>query len=316
MTGPAVQLREAIQKIGYSAIVEGYTFSDVFAAGANATRTVSLAAFTHTPETYRSAAMAVVAEGERGPEAVVREHSALGAPLFFVIERDQVSVWQAYANATPRLLDRVELSAVSHLFESNRPVWNPQAIHRAKLIGRVDKSYQLDFVDLGLLPAIEGQIHEKLDRLLAKALEAAVGSQAIRPRDLFHGIFRLLAAKILQDRGHALASKWKADQVSSVLTVIGDYYGLSTQFDLKAMGASLSASWNILSNGISVSNISAEDLAFVYENTLVTPQTRKEFGTHSTPRHGVEYVVSGLGLWSPVSSPPLGIEAIARGGIF
>jgi type I restriction-modification system DNA methylase subunit len=316
MIGPAAKLREAIREIGYSAIVEDYTFSDVFAASANTTRTVSLAAFTHTPETYRSAAMAVVTEGGHGPAAAVREHSALGAPLFFVIERNQVSVWQAYANAPPRLLDRVELLAVSHLFESNRPVWNPQAIHRAKLIGHVDTSYQLDFVDLGLLPAIEGQISEKLDRLLAKALEAATGSPTIRPRDLFHGIFRLLAAKILQDRRHTLASKWKADQVSSVLAVIGEYYRLPTQFDLKAMGASLRASWNILSNGVSVANISAEDLAFVYENTLVTPEARRELGTHSTPRHVAEYVVSRLGLWSYASNPPTVFEPFAGAGVF
>jgi hypothetical protein len=316
MIGPAAKLKQAIREIGYSAIVEGYTFSDVFAAGANATRTVSLAAFTHTPETYRSAAMAVVTEGERGPEVAVREHSALGAPLFFIIERDQVSVWQAYGNAAPRLLDRVELSAVSHLFESKRPVWNPQAIHRAKLIGRVDTSFQLDFVDLGLLPAIEGQIHEKLNYLLARALEAATGSPAVQARDLFHGIFRLLAAKILQDRGHTLATKWKADQVSSVLTVIGEYYGLSRQFDLRAMATSLRAPWNILSNGISVANISAEDLAFVYENTLVTPQTRRELGTHSTPRHVAEYVVSRLGLWSNGANPPTVFEPFAGAGVF
>jgi hypothetical protein len=141
MIGPAaVKLREAIKQIGYSAIVEDYTFSDVFSSDSNATRTVSLAAFTHTPETYRSAAMAVVAEREHGAEAAVREHSALGAPLFFVVKQDQVSVWQAYGKGPPRLLDRVDLSAVLHLFESNRLVWNPQAIHRAKLIGRVDTS--------------------------------------------------------------------------------------------------------------------------------------------------------------------------------
>jgi N-6 DNA Methylase len=308
-------LQEQIAKIGYSAIVKDYTFSDVF-SDSNATRTVSLAAFTHTPETYRSAAMAVVAEREHGAEQAVRQHSALGAPLFFVIEQNQVSVWQAYGNGPPRLLHRVELSAVAHLFESNRRVWNPQAIHRAKLIGRIDTSYQLDFVDIGLLPAIEGQIHEKLDRLLSRSLAAATTSPAVQPRDLFRGIFRLLAAKILQDRRHKLANDWDADDVSSILNVIGKYYGLPAQFDLKTMGAALGASWKMLSNGISVANISADDLAFVYENTLVTPEARRELGTHSTPRHVAEYVVSRLGLWSYRDNPPTVFEPFAGAGVF
>ena len=317
MIGPAaVKLREAIRKIGYTAIVEDYAFSDVFSSDSNVTRTVSLAAFTHTPETYRSAAMAVVAEGERGADVAVREHSALGAPLFFVVGQNQVSVWQAYGNGPPRRLDRVDLSAVPDLFESNRHVWNPHAIHRAKVIGRVDTSYQLDFVDLGLLPAIEGQIHEKLDRLLAQALAAATTSPAVRPRDLFHGIFRLLAAKILRDRRHKLANDWNADDVSSVLSAIGEYYGLPAQFDLRTMGATLRESWKILSGGISVANISADDLAFVYENTLVTPETRRELGTHSTPRHVAEYVVSRLGLWSYGANPPTVFEPFAGAGVF
>jgi type I restriction-modification system DNA methylase subunit len=35
----------------------------------------------------------------------------------------------------------------------------------------------------------------------------------------------------------------------------------------------------------------------VYENTLVTPEIRKAFGTHSTPRPVAEYMVNRLELW-------------------
>ena len=51
------------------------------------------------------------------------------------------------------------------------------AIHRAKSIGAVDQSYQLDFVDLGLLSAVEGEIHAKLDRLLVEMLTASSDAQ-------------------------------------------------------------------------------------------------------------------------------------------
>lgn len=47
---------------------------------------------------------------------------------------------------------------------------------------------------------------------------------------------------------------------------------------------------------ISFRNISSDSLAFVYENTLVTKDTRKRFGTHSTPRQVADYVVNRLDL--------------------
>jgi hypothetical protein len=260
--------------------------------------------------------MGIVQETGKGAEATVREHSALGAPLFFVIEGEQVSVWQVYANGPPRLLDRVKWDAVEHLFETKRPVWGPEAIHRAKLIGQVDRSYQLDFVDIGLMPAIEGHIHDKLDRLLTEALAAAAIVPSVKSRELFHGVFRLLAAKILQDRGHELALQWDPNQVLSVLKVIGEYYRLPSNLDLAPIGTKLQESWRILSKGISVANISADDLAFVYENTLVVPETRREFGTHSTPRHVAEYVVSRLGLWSHGANPPSVYEPFAGAGVF
>jgi len=59
----------------------------------------------------------------------------------------------------------------------------------------------------------------------------------------------------------------------------------------------LDAAWRELRDGLSFRNISVDDLAFVYEQTLVTPETRQHFGTHSTPRQVAEHVVSGLELW-------------------
>jgi hypothetical protein len=317
MTTATALLREEIKKIGYSAIVENYKFSDVFASGPDVSRTIPLAAFTHTPASYRSAAIGIVQEKGKGAESAVREHTALGAPLFFVIEGETVTVWQAYAIGPPRLLERVQLNAIAHLFDTKTPVWSPDAIHRAKSFGRVEPIYQLDFVDVGLMPAIEGHIHEKLGRLLTEALATTAATTShIQPGEMFHGVFRLLAAKILQDRGNALASQWDNGDVTSILKVIGDYYRLPASFNIKTIGTKLEASWKILSNGISVANISADDLAFVYENTLVTPQTRREFGTHSTPRHVAEYVVSRLGLWRHAENPLSVFEPFAGAGVF
>jgi hypothetical protein len=292
----------AARATGYRAetIVRGYSFADVLVPAAT-TRKVPLAAFTQTPPSYRSAALGVIESEGRDPLGVVKEYRALGAPLLFVAERGDVTVWQVRNDDPPRILDRLPVNDVPALFERNRDTWRPDSIHRAKSVGAVEKGYQLDFVDVGLLPAIEGEIHAKLDRLLVDTLAAAMAEQGARdldPRLMFRVVFRLLAAKVLQDRGHPYAKTWNPDELPSVLGAIESYYGLATISGIKgrAVAAPFKTAWDRLKRGINFSNISADDLAFVYENTLVTAEARQLFGTHSTPRQVAEYVVARLEL--------------------
>jgi hypothetical protein len=315
-------IAQAARDVGYraEAVVSDYAFADVL-SDANTTRTVPLAAFTRTPPSYRSAALAVVNGGGRRAIDLVNEHRALGAPLLFVIEQDEVTVWQVRSDAPPRAIEKVRLADIAELFARNQANWHPDAIHRAKSIGASGTAYQLDFVDLGLLPAIEGEIHVKLDRLLVETLDLArkvPGGDRLNVRTLFRVVFRLLAAKVLQDRRHPYADGWDADDLGSVLAGIESYYALGT-IEAKpnaALPGIFDAAWRHLRAGISFSNISSDDLAFVYENTLVTPETRKLFGTHSTPRQVAEYVVQRLELHR---HPPEDIriyEPFAGAGVF
>jgi hypothetical protein len=297
------RLREEIAKIGYSAIVSDYVFSDVFAPS-GASRKVTLAAFTHAPPSYRNAALAVVHADQRQPMEVVSDYRALGAPLLFVIEGNDVTVWQVRTQPGPLPLARATQDDLSALFLKYGDAWNPRVIHLAKSLGQFDPAYQSDFVDLGLLVAIEGEIHTKLDRLLTHALSKAVdlrrGRALVNEELLFRAVFRFLAAKILIDRSHALAQVWDAESIESVLNTISGYYGLAN-LPIAPRGtdhAALVSVWERLKGGINVQNISADDLAFVYENTLVTPAIRARFGTHSTPRQVAEYVVRRLDLYN------------------
>ena len=215
----------------------------------------------------------------------------------------------------------MHLDQIPNLFEAHRQDWNPEAIHRAKSIGAVDQSYQLDFVDVGLLPAVEGQIHAKLDRLLVDMIKAAAKARAdtpLNPRLLFRIVFRLLAAKVLRDRRDPCAHLWNTDDLALILGDIESYYSLpailptSSQTILPA----LLAAWETLCGGINFSNISADDLAFVYENTLVSPDTRLQFGTHSTPRQVAEYAVSRLGLHHHRCDELRIYEPFAGAGVF
>ena len=74
--------------------------------------------------------------------------------------------------------------------------------------------------------------------------------------------------------------------------------------------------WAHLASGINFSNISSEDLAFVYENTLVTEVARKRLGTHSTPSQLAEYIVRRLELDRYPIDPLRIYEPFVGAGVF
>jgi hypothetical protein len=297
-------IRAEIENIGYSAIEEDYVFADVFAPSRR-DRMVQLAAFTHKPPSYRNAAFAVIKRTQDAAVEIRDDYRALGAPLLFVIRGQEVTVWQMHSEGRPTVYRETSLDQVGALFIANRDAWNPKRIHSAKSFGSLSKSHQLDFVDVGLLPAIEGEIHTKLDRLLTEALADIVRLRIVRPGErvddqfVFRTVFRLLAAKVLQDKGHELARLWDPAEIDSVLDAISRHYTLpGLPGEIGSLKATVfDSAWARLRDGINFRNISADDLAFVYENTLVTEETRRHFGTHSTPRAVAEYVVTHLGLW-------------------
>ena len=290
---------EAARSVGYrgEAIVPDYTFADFFDPACRA-RMVSVAAFAQTPLSCRSAAFAVVPAGAGDPQAFADRHRALGAPALFVIEGDHTSLWEIRGSEPSRRRERLPVEAVPRLFERDRDRWRPDRIHRAKSIGAVDPGYRLDFVDTGLLPAVEGEIHVKLGRLLLDTLEAASrpahDGEALSSRDLF----RLLAGKVLSDRRHAMALGWRADEPDSVLRSIESCYGLDWEFAEPAPSRpeSVAAAWDVLRHGIDVANIPPESLAYIYGEILTGPETGWRLGAHGAPRQLAEYAVARLQL--------------------
>ena len=311
--------RESV-KLGYrgETLRRDYEFSNVWGKG-DTTCSVPFAAFTQTPPSYRSAAFAVIEATPEDAAEIIRRCRALGAPVFLAIEPEQISVWQVHANMPPHKFAEFGLDAIPHFFAERRESWAPDRIHRAKSIGHIEPEAQLDFVDLGLMSAIAGEIHLKLDRLIRQAVADTrefTGDNAIRV--FFRGVFRLLAAKILMDRQHARAQSWNANDVRSVLNAMDDFYELGnvSQAWPSSAIAALEPVWTIFRSGFNVANISADDLAYVYESTLVTDRARAEFGTHSTPRHVADYIVGRLRLWEFGTTPPRVVEPFTGAGVF
>ena len=319
MSSIDVILHESI-KLGYrdEALRRHYTFSNVWGEG-DTTCTVPFAAFTQTPPSYRSAAFGVIEATPEAAQGAIHGYRALGAPAFLVIEPRQISVWQVHANKPPHKFAEFGLDAIPRFFSERKDSWAPDRIHRAKSIGHIEPSAQLDFVDLGLIPAIAGEIHVKLDRLIR---EAVANTREFNSDDavriFFRGVFRLLAAKILMDRLHTHAQSWNAEDVRSVLDAMDKFYRLGNVSQAWPRSALLALKpvWATLRAGFNVANISADDLAYVYESTLVTDKTRAVFGTHSTPRHVADYIIGRLRLWEFGATPARVVEPFTGAGVF
>ena len=163
-----------LSRIGYAAdaLLPDYSFADVLSPDGE-TRQVALAAFTQTPPSYRTAAFAVVEADSGGSDLIGLR--ALGAPMIFAIAGEVVELWQIHADQNPARIAVTPAEGLTDLFARHAEYWNPRAIHRAKAIDAEPlPGRQFDFVDMGLLIAIEGEIHVKLDALLREALATVI----------------------------------------------------------------------------------------------------------------------------------------------
>ncbi|MBK1717490.1 N-6 DNA methylase [Thiocystis violacea] len=293
-------IERGLRAIGYrpETLHHNYRYADVLSHDSGECA-VALAAFTQIPASYRSAAFGVVHEQDGDPSEAIAARRALGAPLFLSIGASSVNVWRVAASGAPVCIETVGLDTLDAWFGSHADRWNPQALHRAKsTISSLPR--QMDFVDLGLMPAIEHEVQSKLDAVLREVLRILLGDTPDPAGEdaAFRATFRLLAAKILRDREHAIALDWASLDVGAVLQGIAGYYRLDdsrTTWDPLGQQR-LETAWGILLNSVSLRNISADSLAFVYENTLVTSDSRKRFGTHGTPRRIADFALSRLDL--------------------
>ena len=292
-------LKRELNGLGYigSLIREDYEFADVL-SDKTAVNRIPLAAFAQDPPSYRNAAFGVaIANGHSGPE-LIQTHRALGAPQIFEVNNDRILRWKVSGDSKPSLLGEARPDQLSQLFAQHREEWVPQRILRAK--SNVSQARQLDFFDLGLLPLLEQEARSKLDWQLSDAVNLAIETYKHKAQftddlypPLFRLIFRLIAAKMLADRQHT--GNWHADDAQSVLHAVEAFYFTDGKVEpALADPTTQQKTWEWIQRICHFQNLSVDSLAYVYENTLVTQETRKAYGTHSTPYAVAEYIVRNL----------------------
>lgn len=294
--------RDGLRDLGYrdDLLRSPYPFADVLLDEAP-TRKIDLAAFAQDPPSYRSACFGVAVLEQYGPE-LLQQYRALGAPQLLVLSpaSDVVRRWRMPAAGLPTFIEEITPQRLPAVFRANRAEWSPDAVLRAKAISFASEPLQLDFVDVGLLPALEGETHKKLDGLLRTVLatskEIYAKAQDAQPdyEGLFRLIFRFIAAKMLADRGYP-GDEWRHPDPQRVIAAVDAFYFHQAPDEALLQDREIQqAAWNIIRRGFHFQNLSVEALAYVYENTLVTERSRRVLDTHATPPQIAEYVVRQL----------------------
>lgn len=301
-------VRSGLREVGYrdNLVLPAYAFRDVLSSAAepgSSVRTIELAAFAQSPPSYRSACFGVTTPADASPEAIL-PYRSLGAPQVLALHpgRGYAERWKIVASGRPQSLGRIATDDLADTFRRSRAEWEPRRVLEAKSSAFGGNAAQLDFFDAGLLPALEAALRPKLDRelhaILTRCQDAykewrpdATIEQVQAP--LFRLVFRLIAAKMLIDRGDR--PQWADLSAQAVIQNVEAFYFSGEDFE-EALGDRpvQTVAWQQIREGLNLQNLSVETLAYIYENTFVTQDVRRRQGVHATPQEVAEYVVRQL----------------------
>ncbi len=264
-----------------------------------------LFAFSDRPLDSRTAAL-VALVGPQFTEADVSSARPLGAPLVFACLPGRYHVWKQGAER-PRFFCPLTPSEVPGFFRKHAAELAPDAIYRAKTWARLESTYQLDFVDTGLLPVVEEAAGEKLRNVIERVVSSGrkrLGWAEVSENDgrwLLQATFWLLAAKILQDKEVPGFVRLALTDLDSVYERLSKHYNSENPKPVPVGGrdrrASLEAAATDIQNLGHCGLVSTEALAHLYESALIDRATRQRLGTHSTPPWLVDYIVGRLRPW-------------------
>lgn len=293
-------LKPFLEECGYipSLLVSDYRFGT-----ADGVQAAPLAAFAHQPADVRPVCAAAISP-PGDPEAAVIALRELGAPVVFVCREEQLQWWRQGTKA-PQHLETLTRSDLPGFFQEHQQDFAPEVIYRAKTRGRFVSGEQLAFVDAGLMPLVEGEIGQALSGLVERVVNDLLGHlkppkiTATFGQRLFQSVFWLLAAKFLRDKDVPAFRGLDLADIDQVFTRVAGHYGASRSLrgrqsqEREALAIAAAA----LAQLSHLGHVTAESLAYVYENTLVSKELRTELGVHRTPSYLVDYMLWQLAPW-------------------
>lgn len=263
---------------------------------------VPLVGFAQLPTDSRSACVAVIADTLE-PRRAVEACRNLGAPLLFVCYGDSLQWWRQGTERAERI-ESIPAARIEEFFQSHQDQFSPEAVYRAKTLGRVRSEYQLSFVDIGVMPLLEVEVGTALSGLIARQvalLKKRLGWNELTAQQgqwLLHTVFWLVSGKILRDKEVPTFAGIQLEDIEDVFGRVAKHYGtLPLSAGSQSKIAALQESAEAIDRFSSLALATTESLAYVYENTLISARTRTQLGTHSTPSYLVDYIVGNLADW-------------------
>lgn len=265
---------------------------------------VPLVAFSHRPFDTRTACLAALPPSHDSAGNVSRCFS-IGAPLVFVGSNAQWDVW-FQTQSGPKLWWPKHRGSIAHFFREIGQRVTPGAIFRAKTLARLNATEQLEFVDLGAFELIERRAGQHLTSLVTSMILTTSdklgwdedGLSEKKSQWLVRANFWLLAARILHDKKVENFRRLDLDNIEDVFRRVRRHYG--ADFGPSESSSRISALTSAvaeLKRSPSLRLVSTEALADPFENALITKETRRAHGTHSTPGWLVEYMLGRLRPW-------------------
>jgi hypothetical protein len=240
------------------------------------------------------------------PEQDARACRGIGAPLTFLCHQGRLLWWSQTERDPYQIGGPVPVNRLEGFFREHREDFAPRTIYRAKTLGRFEKNCERSFVDLGLMPMVEKEAGQTIERLLLDCV-AEVRDALGWPKDvelkqgqwLVKSVFWLLGAKMLHDKEVGGFIRVNFSNVDEVFARVATHYGESADglVTSQPKRRALEAVANRISSSADLRLATTEALAYVYENTLISDEVRAEFGTHSTPSYLVDYMVGRLAPW-------------------
>jgi type I restriction-modification system DNA methylase subunit len=272
--------------------------------------TVPLVAFSHRPCDTRTACVCALPADDNF-DADLHQMRQTGAPLVFVNapgkSRWDWDIW-FHKGDEAQILWRHTRGSLDDFFKAHPKQITPEAIFRAKTLGRLQAEQQLTFVDASTFNMVEAQAGRQLCELVERMMH--VTSEHLRWENnngqlsekqaqwLVKANFWLLAARLLRDKEVSNFKQLDLADIETTFDRVTKHYGASIDQDLpNNRRQALVKAAAELARYSSLALTSTETLAYVYENALITKQTRRTLGTHSTPTWLVDYIFSRLAPW-------------------
>lgn len=296
----ALSLKPYLEQCGYAASLlrTGAQFAD--------RPDVALVGFAHEPADARSACIAAL-DITGDPLESIRKCRPLGAPIVMAWRAGYLEVYRQSVSAPERAAGPIAPDKLDGFFAENKQEFEPHGLYRLKTRGLLEARTprQLTFVDVGFMRLVDEEMGQELTRLVERAVDALASAFGARHtieegRWILEWAFRLLAGKILRDKGVAKFRGLDLLDYATTSRLVGEHYAAGAARLLLGTAQqrrALAHAADLLARHEHLGRVTTEALADVYESAFVTQKTRKSLGTHSTPSYLADYMIWQLADW-------------------